>query len=402
MHRSYTRRFAGTGVAICLLVALAPRVHAGISIQANYTDAAGVGFNDATDGALRQSAFEYALDIWGNALGPSYLGETITIDAKFDSLSAGTLANAAATSNWNLNTSTALVYASALANHIVGYDLDASESEGYATFNGNENWYYGTDNAAPGGEYDFVAIALREIGHALGFAGSLYYNASESEGYATFNGNENWYYGTDNAAPGGEYDFVAIALREIGHALGFAGSLYYNASDTGDPDNGQYDADVISRLTNGNDDSGAERYNQYDLYVGRLNGDGSYTQLVDLTAAERITAATSGNLYWGGADAFAANGGAYPKLYAPSPWQQGSSYSHLDETTFALELMSPTYTAGTPHALSDLTIAMMVDMGWDSNVPEPGTLAVWSVLAVSVSFSRRRRRGSVRTHGEAS
>lgn len=350
MHRSYTRRFAGTGVAICLLVALAPRVHAGISIQANYTDAAGVGFNDATDGALRQSAFEYALDIWGNALGPSYLGETITIDAKFDSLSAGTLANAAATSNWNLNTSTALVYASALANHIVGYDLDASESEGYATFNGNENWYYGTDNAAPGGEYDFVAIAL----------------------------------------------------REIGHALGFAGSLYYNASDTGDPDNGQYDADVISRLTNGNDDSGAERYNQYDLYVGRLNGDGSYTQLVDLTAAERITAATSGNLYWGGADAFAANGGAYPKLYAPSPWQQGSSYSHLDETTFALELMSPTYTAGTPHALSDLTIAMMVDMGWDSNVPEPGTLAVWSVLAVSVSFSRRRRRGSVRTHGEAS
>lgn len=350
MHRSYTRRFAGTGVAICLLVALAPSLHAGISIQANYTDAAGVGFNHATDGAQRQSAFEYALDIWGNALGPSYLGETITIDAKFDSLSAGTLANAAATSNWNLNDSNKLVYASALANHIVGYDLDASESEGYATFNGNENWYYGTDNAAPGGEYDFVAIAL----------------------------------------------------REIGHALGFAGSLYYNASDTGDPDNGQYNADVISRLTNGNDDSGAERYNQYDFYVGRLNGDGSYTQLVDLTAAERITAATGGNLYWGGADAFAANGGAYPKLYAPLTWQQGSSYSHLDETTFALELMSPTYTTGTPHALSDLTIAMMVDMGWDAApVPEPGTLAVWSVLAVGVSFSRRRRRSSVRSLGEA-
>ena len=29
-----------------------------------------------------------------------------------------------------------------------------------------------------------------------------------------------------------------------------------------------------------------------------------------------------------------ANGGKSAKLYAPSTWRQGSSYSHLDETTF--------------------------------------------------------------------
>lgn len=364
MHRSYTRRFAGTGVAICLLVALAPSLHAGISIQANYLDAAGEGFNDATLGAQRQNAFEYALNIWGNALGESYSGETIVIDAEFNDLggdaSSATLGQAGTTGHYNLNTSNPLVYASALANHIVGYDLSAGSSEGAAQFN----------SAVDG--------------------------TSVLSGYT-------WYYGTDNNAGANEIDFVSTALHEIGHALGFAGSLYYTY-DTESPYysiNGHYTAGFTSSLTNGNADTGGERFNAFDFFVGRLNGDGSYTQLVDLTATERMIAATSGNLYWGGADAFAANGGAYPKLYAPSTWQQGSSYSHLDETTFALELMSPTYTTGTPHALSDLTIAMMVDMGWDSNVPEPGTLAVWSVLAVGVSLSRRRRRSSVRSLGEA-
>ena len=351
MHRSYRRRFAGTGVAICLLLALAPSLHAGISIQANYLDAAGEGFNDATLGAQRQNAFEYALSIWGNALGESYSGETIVIDAEFNDLggddSSATLGQAGTTGHYNLNTSNPLIHASALANHIVGYDLSVG-SEGAAEFN------------------------------------------SAVDGTAVLTG-YTWYYGTDDNAGANEIDFVSTALHEIGHALGFAGS------DTGDAgqSNGSY-YDFTPDNT-----SDPELYNQWDFFVGRLNGDGSYTQLVDLTAAERIAAATSDNLYWGGAEAFAANGDAYPKLYAPSTWQQGSSYSHLDETTFALELMSPTYTTGTPHALSDLTIAMMVDMGWDSNVPEPGTLAVWSVLAVSVGLSRRRRRGSVRPHGEA-
>lgn len=347
MHRSYTRRFAGTGVAICLLVALAPSLHAGISIQANYLDAAGEGFNDATLGAQRQNAFEYALNIWGNALGESYSGETIVIDAEFNDLggdaSSATLGQAGTTGHYNLNTSNPLIYASALANHLVGYDLSAGSSEGTAEFN------------------------------------------SAVDGTTVLTG-YTWYYGTDNNAGANEIDFVSTALHEIGHALGFAGLLQSDGS--------YYD------FTPGNT-TDPELYNQYDFFVGRDNGDGTYTQLVDLTAAERIAAATSGNLYWGGAEGFAANGDAFPKLYAPSTWQQGSSYSHLDETTFALELMSPTYTTGTPHALSDLTIAMMVDMGWDSNVPEPGTLAVWSVLAVGVSFSRRRRRGSVRTHEES-
>ena len=337
MHRYFTRRLTGTGIAICLLVSLAPSLHAGISIQANYLDSAGEGFYDATLGTQRQTAFEFALDIWGNALGASYSGQTIVIDAEFNDLggtgSSATLGQAGASGYYNLNTSTPLIHASALANHIVGYDLSAG-SEGSAEFN------------------------------------------SAVDGTTVLTG-YTWYYGTDNNAGANEIDFVSTALHEIGHALGFAGLLQSDGS--------YYD------FTPG-DNTDPELYNQYDLYVGRDNGDVTYTQLVDLTAAERIAVATSGNLYWGGVEAFEANGDAFPKLYAPGTWQQGSSYSHLDETTFALELMSPTHTAGTLHEISDLTMAMMIDMGWDSNVPEPGTLAVWSVLAVSVSLVRRRRR----------
>ena len=35
-----------------------------------------------------------------------------------------------------------------------------------------------------------------------------------------------------------------------------------------------------------------------------------------------------------GPQATAANGGIAPRLYAPNPWEPGSSYSHLDDDTF--------------------------------------------------------------------
>ena len=47
-------------------------------------------------------------------------------------------------------------------------------------------------------------------------------------------------------------------------------------------------------------------------------------------------------LFWGGANAIAANSGGRPKLFAPAGFQNGSSYSHLDENTYpAGDLNSP-------------------------------------------------------------
>ena len=39
-------------------------------------------------------------------------------------------------------------------------------------------------------------------------------------------------------------------------------------------------------------------------------------------------------LYFGGANAVAANSGNPVPLYTPNPWESGSSMSHLDDDTF--------------------------------------------------------------------
>jgi len=335
----YQRLVCGSFAALLLLVAL-PQAQAGITFQANYLDGANEGFNDtsvyggSTLGAVRRNAFEFAMNIWGSALAPSYAGETITIDASFDGLggtsTSATLAQAGTNRHWDLNDTNPLLYADALANHNVGYDILVGTSEGNAIFN------------------------------------------SDVDG-STVLGTKTWYYGTDNNAGANQIDFVSTALHEIGHTIGFQGLIAQDGSYTGSITGGAF----------------SEYFSQYDYFVVRTS---DQSILRNLSQTDRATAITNNDISWGGAQAIAANGGTLPKLYAPSTWASGSSYSHLDETTFALELMSPLYTDGTTHEISALTMGMMVDMGWTSAVPEPGTLAVWSVLAITTSLVRRRRR----------
>ncbi|MDB4678824.1 hypothetical protein OAE79_00675 [Rhodopirellula sp.] len=336
MTNKLLRSFVLAGTAFLIVSATAFQAAAGIAIQANYLDDAGEGFYDSTYGSDRQTAFEYALDIWGNALQPTYAGETIVIDARFDSLggssTSATLGAASPNSYHNLNNTNKVMYASALGNHLQGLDITNSGtgSEGQALFNSD-----------------------------------IDSDSSVLTGYS-------WYYGTDDNAGANQFDFVSTVLHEIGHALGFAGLI---------EDDGGYDD--FSGQTDGT------YYSQYDYFVVRTSDS---TPLRNLSEDDRIEAATSDNISWAGADGVAANGGSLVKLYAPGTWEQGSSYSHLDESTFSTELMSPQYTIGTGHEISSLTLGMMSDMGWSIVVPEPGTFAVWSFMIVTVGISKRRRR----------
>ena len=340
MCRSYRQHLTCSALAACLWFMASPDAKAGIVIQANYQDAVGEGFNDqsayngSTLGEARKNAFEFALNIWGNALAPSYAGEKITIDAQFNSLGGTSvspiLAQSGASDFISVNSSNPLVYSEALANHLQGVDINPNTSEGFATFNS-------------------------DIGVSV--------DTSKS-----------WYYGTDDLAAANEYDFVTAALHEIGHVLGFEGLI--------NSDGSYYDP------TPG-DASDQDLFNQYDYYVVRSS---DQAILRNLSQADREQAIAGDNISWAGAQAMAANGGAPLKLHAPSTWKDGSSYSHLDEATFQFELMSPDYNDGTQQALSALTIGMMVDMGWTSAVPEPGAFAVFSILAISTGLIRRRRK----------
>jgi hypothetical protein len=83
-------------------------------------------------------------------------------------------------------------------------------------------------------------------------------------------------------------------------------------------------------------------------------------------------ALTGNNIYWFGAQGMAQNSGTRPRLYAPTTWSSGSSYSHLNENTYPAgninSLMTPFL--GAAEAIHDpgpIVEGMFTDMGWTFN-----------------------------------
>ena len=299
-----------------------------------YTDVDGTGFFDPTLGTARQTAFQYACGIWSSYLGTSYAGETINISASFTGMggtsSSATLGDAGPGTfnalNFGLGPTGYLWANAANANHWVGQDL-------------------GTD----------VEIAAQ-------------FNSDVDNN--TVLGTKSFYYGLDGNC-GTDIDFVSVLLHEIGHGLGFTSLI--------DPATGAYYT-LHPYIPN--------TPSLYDYFLGKDNGDGSYTLLADMSDAERLAASTSSEIYWLGEAATAANGNVYSKIYAPSTWSQGSSISHEDETAYPNALMSPYY-SGVIHTPDALTLGMLGDMGW-SIIPEPSPALMISFVCAAAFWIRRR------------
>ena len=306
-----------------------------VTFSALYNDGAGEGFNDATLGPTRKSAFEFALNQIGGLFDRRYAGETVVVRAQFDPLggttTSATLGSAGPSSLFSgiANAPVAGVYyPTALANHrqATGVDINGSTYEIDSTFNSD------VDNA-------------------------------------TVLGSTNWYYGT-NSIPGSNVDFVTVALHELGHGLGFTGFLQ---------------------------SSGAYAFGAVSIYDNFMNTSSSGgTKLTALGSdAARAAEATGNDLYWDGAVTSFNNGGARPKLYAPASFSGGSSLYHLDETSLPNELLSPFY-SGADHSYSPIERGMLSDMGWTLvYVPEAGALAfggVASGLACFAVAAKRQRK----------
>lgn len=173
--------------------------------------------------------------------------------------------------------------------------------------------------------------------------------------YITFNTNFSWYYGLNGNPPSNQVDLVTVALHEIGHGLNFAESMkVYNGTgdwgySTGYPD-------------------------VYDTFTEDGVGNPLITTYANPSTALG-TVLTSQNLWFNGAKANTANSGSRVKLYAPSSWAQGSSYSHLVYNTFnetINELMVYSISNGEViHEPGPVTLGMLEDMGWKINEGTP-------------------------------
>ena len=145
-------------------------------------------------------------------------------------------------------------------------------------------------------------------------------------------GSTDFYYGTDLQA-GNDIDFYTVALHELCHGLGFLDTVNTNGSFVlGDP-------------------------SVYDLHLANGSAAGA-TLIANQTQSQRAAALISNALFFSGPNTRAGNGNANAKLYAPNPYEGGSSVSHLDETTFSPppdgnaananeELMTPSSSANT-------------------------------------------------------
>ena len=160
-----------------------------------------------------------------------------------------------------------------------------------------------------------------------------------------------WYTGTDGIVPVGLVDLETVVLHEAGHGLGMLGWMSYS----------------------GGQGSWGGGYG-YPTIFDRFTENGAGASLINLGSFPNPSAAlgaqlVSNNLYFNGPKAKAANGGSRPKLYAPSTWSRGSSYSHLDEIYNGGANTLMTYSIGyreSVHSPGPILMGIMQDFGWTS------------------------------------
>jgi hypothetical protein len=250
-----------------------------------------------------RTAFEYAMTIWESHIDSEI---PIKIEANWTALEGNTLGSAGPTLIYPIND---VWYPIAQASAIEGEDL----------LSGNQF----------GVEYDIVV------------------NMNSSFG--------SWYYETDANPPGGSIDFVTVVIHEIGHGLGFTGSM------SGDPDTqvAQWGVgDPVLPFV-------------YDTFIE----DGFSQSVIDenvypnpSNALYNAVTGNNGGLFFIGEQANEAYENLPVPIYAPQTWQGGSSYSHLDLDTFTNTenaLMRPQIdNAFAIHSPGPIMCGIFADAGW--------------------------------------
>ncbi len=276
---------------------VAPRPRRDDGLQSRVTAPFQVTYTGFTPEA--EMAFQHAVDIWSSIVQSSV---PIRVNAEWRTDLPAYVLGAAGTTAMLRNFPNApranTYYPAALANARAGVDLTAG-AEIAASFNANFPWYLGTDGNART-QFDFATVVLHEIGHGLGFFGSM----------RVENGAGLWGIG----APALPMAFDWFATDANGRML-MDGVMYPNGS-----------AALAGQLT-----SDAVRF--------------------------------------GGAKARQALNGQPPALFAPNPWAAGSSLVHLSWQHFppgdANSLMTPSLAPGrVVHDPGQVVRGMLADMGW--------------------------------------
>lgn len=164
-----------------------------------------------------------------------------------------------------------------------------------------------------------------------------------------------WYFGLDANPSLNDIDMVTVLLHEIGHGIGFIGSMRGN-NDTRSVNWGISNPPLPII------------YDQFTL-------DGDFQKLIDplayLNGSSLLYQALTGQIggvFFEGPESEFSIDNQRVQLYTPNPYQPGSSYSHVDQETFGQSvnaLMRPRLDRQfAVHSPGPLFCAMLEDMGW--------------------------------------
>lgn len=275
------------------------------------------------------TSYEAAATFWADFLDSAV---RIDIDANFEPLfctsNSAVLGSAGPTASAGPNNQLPdpqAIYSIAHANALVNEDLDPTRADVSMTFNSN-------------------------IGQP---------NCVE---------NAQWYFddGSSPTTPSNTIDFYGTILHEMGHGLGFL-SLMYPV----DPEDPEGDPPPLLYVDWVN-----------DVYSKKLDNP-NFAALSGLSPEQRFDALTDpNNLVWAGAavgglagNLSAGTTNGFVRMYAPDPYQSGSSVSHFDTSLDPNDLMEPFKTA---RNLTDyrMTKNLFRDIGWKTIPDAPGITSV--------------------------
>lgn len=230
------------------------------------------------------------------------------------------------------------------------------------------------------GEADtWYSIAQGSAISGIDFVGASQGTGSEVDYDVRININSNWdswYFGTDAQTPEGLIDLVSVVLHEIGHGIGFTGSMRVPSGlSTAQWGYGTPPAPII-----------------YDRFV--IDGEGN--DILDRQVYSNYSGALydavtgkRGGIYAAGINTILSNNGAAAPLYAPSSWSAGSSFSHLDQSTYTNTenaLMRPQLDrAFAVHSPGPVVCGILYDTGWPLGTACQDMLDVDALFAVNSS-----------------
>ena len=178
-----------------LLLAIPSMANAQISFNFNYTDAAGVGFNDSTFGQDRKNALTLA----GQNFSRAFSSYNAVIDLDVGGGDTGSTLMSAG-SNFDNTRSVGFGNDEVVRSKILfGSDLNGSAADGVVNVNfSSVTWELDIAATPMGSEFDWYSTAYHEFAHALGFSSAINTDGTvggTNDGFAGYDANSDGSWG---------------------------------------------------------------------------------------------------------------------------------------------------------------------------------------------------------------